>query len=196
MPRTALNPRRQRGGKGRWSLPESVVAGWVVGAKVLGSRSHGGQAVGGGWPGDPAACVLGPHFHPPCRALCQKARDTPKRMEAEFYSSWLGKRTSRWLCTGPPPLTPPRTKEDRQGHQRAPSARLSPLLEWRQVSAAQGRVCCSDRVARAPGLRWGCCSGGGGWVQGHFSSWELLAGTELRAPGHGRGCLGCAHHPI
>ena len=155
-----------------------------------------GQWEGAG-PGDPAACGLGPCLRPaclPCQHPCQRARATLRRMEAELYSSWLEKRTSGQLCTRPPPLTPPRSKEDRQ----PPSARLSPLPKWRQVSAAQGRVGCGDRVARA-GQGWGgCCLGGGGRAQGHFSSWELLAGTdtELRAPGRGRGCLGCARRPI
>lgn len=119
----------------------------------LGVRSQGvgrwlgeaGEPIGAGAVGVAWANTL---IHP-AGTLARKVEPPSGEMEAELYSSWLGKRTSGWVCTGPPPLTPPGTKEDRQSHQTAPSARLSPLPKWRQVSAAQGRGGCSDRVARA-----------------------------------------------
>lgn len=66
----------------------------------------------GARPGDLAACALSPHFDPAHRHPCKKARATLRRMEAELYSSWLGKRTSGWLCIVPPhPSTLPEPKK-------------------------------------------------------------------------------------
>lgn len=99
-------------------------------------------------------------------------------------------------------------EEDNYGAGRTPaitlpepretSACLSPLPTWRQVSAARGRGGCSDGVAKAGqgsraadrrgllGARGASCPCGG-CQQG--------TSTVLRAPGLGRGCLGCARHP-
>lgn len=86
--------------------------------------------------GDPAACGLGPHFDLPYWHPCKKGRATLRRMEAEFYSSWLGKRSSRWLCTGPHPSPLPEPRKT----GRATNGSLCLPLSFAQVEAGECRA--------------------------------------------------------
>lgn len=155
-----------------------------------------GPPGGRGWRS--AACGRGPCAHPPCRCPCKKSRASLRRMKAELYSSWLGKGTSRWSCTGPHPSPLPEPKKTGRAIK---GSRCLPL-SFAQAEAGERRagvaaVTGRPGLARALGLRRGGGQlGEGGWARGHFWSWELpLAQAGLRAPGLGRGCLGCAHRP-
>ena len=153
----------------------------------------------GARPGDSAAWGLGPCFHLPCWRPCKKARATLGRMKAELYSSWLGKRTSRWSCTGPHPSPLPEPKKT----GGAANGSLCSPLSFAQVEAGERRagvaaVTGRPELARAPGLRRGGGLLGRGWVgEGTLLVLGVATGTgtELRALGHGRDCLGCAHRP-
>lgn len=92
---------------------------------------------------------------PPCLRPCQKARATLRRMEAELYSSRLEKRTSRWLCTRPPPSPLPGAKKT----GRLPL--LTPLLCPSGGRGAQHRAG-SAAVTGWPGLAR--AGAGAAWV--------------------------------
>lgn len=129
----------------------------------------------------------------PANCRCKKARATLRRLEAELYSSWLGKRCSRWSCTRPHPSHLPEPKKT----GGATNGSLCSPLSFAQVEAGERRAGVAAVMER-PGLQgWG---GLLGWGQVDAGALLVLGaatgtGTELRARGHGRGCLGCAHHP-